>query len=1581
MASVVGQASAATTSVAIPAHQPGDMILVFARGTVAPTIPTAGGTVPAWGTLQSSAQFSIALTCVFFVATGSTTTTGTFTNATHIAVLVIRPAANRQLTTAAARSAVGGANNATTIIYPALTLAKTDGTSMGVRIGTRVTAATQLATAPTNWTNQTQQPATTPALVVHTRAALAANPVADTVTAGAANAAYRAVTVEVQESVPPTYFGSTTLALTAGRVFAGQVPVPPPNETVIDDFNRANGLLDAGAGAAIWNLLNYQTGAATDLRVIGNALGETVSGQQSAYTKAQFQTDFDCLFDLQALAGAPMFFYYLLANPGTSNWTAYRLTLVPGVPPTWQLDWFTTAGTQSVNLGSNSTVSPAAGDSIWFRKRGAQMQILRRPSGGSFAEIFASVIPSGGVIENTVQTNDTGFGATNNTRVAQPFVAGSSMLKEVRAWLKTSGSPTDSAVVELWTGGSSPSATLGVIAVIPAVSLTTTEAQFTWPCSIPLAQGQTYWVVFRRSGALSDTDYFRVRGTATNPGGWTVAQNYNSTTSGWSAAGLPYLTVRTETAPYAAPGAFAAELTETTTRLDNLRGGPLFVAAPTTYYGVVAAPSSFAAVTQAQRQTFGTVAVPLAASITTAGDISAGLVPVGASVAVPFAVRAAVGASRTAPYVVASAVGVSRSAPYVVRTALGASRSAPYAVAIAVGTSRASPFLVAQLAATSRTTPYVVRSIVGGSRASPYVLIAYVGASRTSPFIVRGAVGTSRSLPYALIAALGTSRGTPYAVTTLVGAGRTAPYGVGTLIGASRVAPYVARTALGTSRSSPYGVTSLLGASRSAPYGVATSVGAARSTPYTLSVLASANRSTPYALVALASANRTTPYTLSALAGASRTTPYALIARLGGSRSTPYTVAVIGAQTYFGVVAVPATFAATTAARRKTFGGFSAPFSAGLVMQGQARRFASFSVPLAFSAATQARRKTFGGFAAPFTVSAATQARRKTFGQVAVPLTSTIVTAGVSTTGARTYFGSFSAPATFAATTQARRKTFGQVAVPLALGAVTQGRRKTFGQLVMPLTGTVVTAGIRRAGPQTYYGAFAAGFGFRAVTDGRIKTAAEARVQVSFAQLEVPPSVPQPVGVRLVTPFGVRVAAGRSLATPYGLTGALGVSVTTLYVVTGIEVRLALVTPYAVQFTLAGLLTTPYRVHVVWTGDFIVVPVSNASYVQPPEGSVVEVLEPGTLIFTDADFAELLLPVTNVSYPEVEEVAVSALSNAATVAVLETSQVMAGAALETSPVIGVSRRLAYAVRALSAMPTVLPYVVRSALAVPSVVPFAVRSPVGGSFAAPFKVADARDPDVLAYLAATGLDSGYAPALDTLVVGLKQHGLWSKMLAVYPMIGGTAALHKWNLRDPKDSDASYRLTFNGGGTHSTALGYRANQQGDVYAGGYADTHLVPNGRLDVNSTHLGFYSLAEVPVSDRCEMGCYNWAGAGSRFHVIARYNGGLFYYGMSEEGASNCAVPSSTGLFVATRTASDSQSAYRNGVLVSTPNPAPPTNGLPPVSVWIGGIDSYRGFSDLPCGFASIGSGLNAQNVADLYAVVQAFQAVLGRQT
>ena len=112
---------------------------------------------------------------------------------------------------------------------------------------------------------------------------------------------------------------------------------------------------------------------------------------------------------------------------------------------------------------------------------------------------------------------------------------------------------------------------------------------------------------------------------------------------------------------------------------------------------------------------------------------------------------------------------------------------------------------------------------------------------------------------------------------------------------------------------------------------------------------------------------------------------------------------------------------------------------------------------------------------------------------------------------------------------------------------------------------------------------------------------------------------------------------------------------------------------------------------------------------------------------------------------------------------------------------------------------------------------------------------ALDPDAEAFLtAATITDPTEISAVNQLVIDMKDAGIWTKMKAVYPFVGGTATTHKWNLKDPQDTNAAFRLTFNGGWTHSSsgALPNGTNA--------YADTYLNVDSVLNNISHAFNFY---------------------------------------------------------------------------------------------------------------------------------------------
>lgn len=115
---------------------------------------------------------------------------------------------------------------------------------------------------------------------------------------------------------------------------------------------------------------------------------------------------------------------------------------------------------------------------------------------------------------------------------------------------------------------------------------------------------------------------------------------------------------------------------------------------------------------------------------------------------------------------------------------------------------------------------------------------------------------------------------------------------------------------------------------------------------------------------------------------------------------------------------------------------------------------------------------------------------------------------------------------------------------------------------------------------------------------------------------------------------------------------------------------------------------------------------------------------------------------------------------------------------------------------------------------------------------------AYDVDAMAYFAAnTAITSTLdKDAINAYFVGLKTDGIYSKIRAMYLPIWSSAANNKWNLKDPRDLDAAFRLSFFGGWTHT----------GSGIFGNATTTHIdtsfnAVSQSLNVNSFSISFYS--------------------------------------------------------------------------------------------------------------------------------------------
>lgn len=115
-----------------------------------------------------------------------------------------------------------------------------------------------------------------------------------------------------------------------------------------------------------------------------------------------------------------------------------------------------------------------------------------------------------------------------------------------------------------------------------------------------------------------------------------------------------------------------------------------------------------------------------------------------------------------------------------------------------------------------------------------------------------------------------------------------------------------------------------------------------------------------------------------------------------------------------------------------------------------------------------------------------------------------------------------------------------------------------------------------------------------------------------------------------------------------------------------------------------------------------------------------------------------------------------------------------------------------------------------------------------------------DPDAQAFFnaetaAGVTLTTTQKDAVNQWVVDAKAAGIWTKFKAVYPMVGGTATAHKFNLINPADTDAAFRLSFVGGLTHSAngILGNGTN--------GYANTFLNMASVFTSGTSSIGIYN--------------------------------------------------------------------------------------------------------------------------------------------
>lgn len=251
-------------------------------------------------------------------------------------------------------------------------------------------------------------------------------------------------------------------------------------------------------------------------------------------------------------------------------------------------------------------------------------------------------------------------------------------------------------------------------------------------------------------------------------------------------------------------------------------------------------------------------------------------------------------------------------------------------------------------------------------------------------------------------------------------------------------------------------------------------------------------------------------------------------------------------------------------------------------------------------------------------------------------------------------------------------------------------------------------------------------------------------------------------------------------------------------------------------------------------------------------------------------------------------------------------------------------------------------------------------------------APAYDADAQAFITATGISGTNASAINTLVIDLKAASIWTKMKAIYPIVGGTATAHKFNLKNPLDTDAAFRLVFNGGWTHS-ANGVLPNG-----TNAYANTFFNPSAIT--NNNHISIYIRTNINEAKE-DIGVFSAPVAA--FGIESRVTNVAYYLNHSSGGGTfiSFANTDSRGFHVNTRNSSSNQKGFLNGILKGTNIVV----GTTPISLNIyigcrnnGGVATL--YSSKQYAFASMGDGLTDAEALSFRTAVQTYQTTLARQ-
>ena len=256
-----------------------------------------------------------------------------------------------------------------------------------------------------------------------------------------------------------------------------------------------------------------------------------------------------------------------------------------------------------------------------------------------------------------------------------------------------------------------------------------------------------------------------------------------------------------------------------------------------------------------------------------------------------------------------------------------------------------------------------------------------------------------------------------------------------------------------------------------------------------------------------------------------------------------------------------------------------------------------------------------------------------------------------------------------------------------------------------------------------------------------------------------------------------------------------------------------------------------------------------------------------------------------------------------------------------------------------------------------------------------------DPDAAAFFsrvtAAGGtLSATEQTAVNQLVLDMKDDGIWTKMKAIYPMVGASQAACAQNLKS-----SSFTGTFTSGWTFAST-GVTPNG-----TSAYMDTGVNPSLLTNwIGNHHQSFYNKTQNPSGTGGNMGIGDTSNGLPVYGlaVVRSGDNAIYDAGNFPDARNSSTQTDARAFWLGSCTAADSRKFYKNGTTIATKT----ISQTPTVSngeIAIGGFyqtntSTVGFFMDHQCAFASIGDGLTDDEADDFYTAVQAFQTTLSRQ-